>query len=159
SAANVPTPASEIFVDAAAMALTMPVRPLASDAGNAASRLAVPARYASVMSAPETSRARGRFRRGSRISSPRHDAVSMPPNANAIVERKRASFRPIDGTRLFSVNAVADPNFRNAIDAQPIRSSAGIHVAIAVALWNRRPHSRPRTFIAVATASAASENP
>ena len=103
------------------------------------------------MSAPTTRRARGRFRRGSRISSPRNEAVSIPPNANAIVEKKRASLRPTEGMRCAAEKDVAEPNRAKTTAPETTRTIAGIHVATAAALCSHVPYLRPRTFTAEAT--------
>jgi hypothetical protein len=91
------------------MAFVTPVSTFVSCGGSATRRLAVPARYAAVMRTPETQRARGRLRLGSRISSPRNEADSTPPNANAIVAKKSAPLREPDGAREARVIAVAGP--------------------------------------------------
>src|ERR1035438_5783573 len=109
------------------------------------------------MSAPTTRRACGRFRRGSRISSPRNEAASIPPNANAIVEKKRASLRPAEGMRCAAEKDVAEPNRANTTAPQTTRRIAGIQVATAAALCSHVPYFRPLAFTAVAMAIPPSE--
>ncbi len=62
-----------------------------------------------VMNAAAVRIARGTVRLASTISSPIVDALSTPPNANAIVDQKMMSLRPVLGTSDAAVIGVADP--------------------------------------------------
>ena len=53
--------------------------------------------------------ARGTVRLASTISSPIVDALSTPPNANAIVDQKMTSLKPVLGISDAAVIGVADP--------------------------------------------------
>ena len=61
------------------------------------------------MTTPAARIARGTVRRASTISSPIVDALSTPPNANAIVDQKMTSLRLVLGTSDAAVIGVADP--------------------------------------------------
>ena len=104
------------------------------------------------MTAPAASMARGTVRRASSISSPIVDPLSTPPNANAIVDQKITSLRPVLGTSDEGVIGVADPNRYHDTTPRPISSSAGIHPAIAPTLFSHLPTFSPTTFIVTAIA-------
>ena len=113
--------------------------------------------YSTVMTTPADSTARGTIRLASWISSPIVDALSTPPNANAIVDQKITSFRLVLGTSACDPSGVADPKRRHATAPSAIRSSAGIQPASAPALFSHLPTFSPTTFIVTAMASPTVE--
>src|SRR5436853_321112 len=113
--------------------------------------------YSTVMTAPAARIARGTVRRASTISSPIVDALSTPPNANAIVDQKMTSFNVVLGTSERGVIGVAAPKRIQAIAPKAINANAGIQLATAPTLVSHLPTFRPTTFSTTATPRPASE--
>src|SRR5690242_17186791 len=90
--------------------------------------------------------ARGTVRGASTISSPIVDALSTPPNANAIVDRNTRSFRLAPGASVAGVNDVADPYRAHEYRPNPHSSTSGIHPLTAPTLLSHLPMSSPMTF-------------
>src|SRR5262245_59175129 len=85
------------------------------------------------------------------------DALSTPPNANAIVDQKITSLTLVDGRKLRALRSVADPNRAHA-DAPSVSSTTtGIHAATAPTLFSHLLTSSPTMFNAAASTSPASE--
>src|SRR5215467_6186919 len=104
------------------------------------------------MSTPAAITARGTVLRASTISSPIVDALSTPPKAKAIVDRKRRSFSPVPGTSELAVIGVAGPYFVHEYSPNAIRSAMGIQPAMAPALLSHFPTFRPTTLSRTAIA-------
>src|SRR6267378_2198539 len=65
--------------------------------------------YINAMSAPAANTARGRVRRGSRISALIAETSSSPVNANAICDQKLTVSQSQCGSMFATVNFVSDP--------------------------------------------------
>src|SRR5262250_3703926 len=98
------------------------------------------------MTTPALSTARGTVRRASLISSPIVDALSTPPNANAIVDQKMTSLRLVLGRSDEGARLDADPNLTHEIAPSAMSSSAGSQPAIAPTLLSHLPTLRPTTL-------------
>src|SRR5580765_7373351 len=99
--------------------------------------------------------ARGTVLRASTISSPIVDALSTPPKAKAIVERKTRSFSDVPGRSEAAVIGVADPYLLQEYTPNPMSSAIGIHPAIAPPLLSHFPTFRPTTLRTTATVRPA----
>src|SRR5690349_3958213 len=101
--------------------------------------------------------ARGTVRLASRISAPIIDALSTPPNANAIVDQKITSFNPVAGIKSCGRMGVAVPNRAHRTAPHAIRIVVTVHVATAPALVSHLPTSRPTMFTTSAMARPISD--
>src|SRR5438094_2687542 len=104
------------------------------------------------MISPAARFARGIVRRGCSISSPIVDALSTPPNANAIVDQKITSLSVVLGTSASAVIGVADPYRIQATKPKTTRRTPVVHPAIAPTLFNHFPTLSPTTFNATVSA-------
>src|SRR5262245_4349535 len=98
------------------------------------------------MTAPAARIDRGIVCRQSSISSPIVDALSTPPNANAIVDQKMTSFSPVLGTSACASSGVADPNRLHEMAPSAISAAAGTQLASAPTLLSHLPTFSPTTF-------------
>src|SRR3974377_1238064 len=105
-----------------------------------------------VMTAAAVKIALGRVRRASTSPSPVVEALSTPANANAIVDQKMTSFRPVLGSSDCALIGVADPYFIQEYDPNAISSDTGTQPARALVLVLHLPTSRPTMFRPTATA-------
>src|SRR5436190_16834749 len=105
------------------------------------------------MTAPAINTARGIVRRASWISSPIVDALSTPPKANAMVDQKITSFRPVLGTNVSAVMGVADPKRLHVRVPRVSSAKAGMQLASAPMLFSHLPTLRPTTFSVTARVS------
>src|SRR6185436_13901555 len=92
-------------------------------------------------------------RRASSISSPIVDALSTPPNANAIVDQKITSLRLVLGTNAPASIGVADPKRLHEIAPRTKSAPAGIQAASAPTLLSHLPMFRPTTLRVTARTS------
>src|SRR6185369_16210952 len=107
------------------------------------------------MSTPAAMTARGTVRRASTISSPIVDALSTPPNANAIVDRKTKSFNAAPGFNDAAVIGVAEPYLVHEYKPNAISRPMGIQPATAPALLSHFPTFNPTMLRTTATARPA----
>src|SRR5579872_4494595 len=136
----------------------MPCRPDTCAFGTASSTLSVPAMYRIVTTTPAATIARGTVRRASSISSPIVDPLSTPTKANAIVDQKITSFRPVPGTNARGGIGVADPNRLHDTAPSPISTRPEVQPEIAPRLFSHFPTLRPTTFMATAIVKPIIEN-
>src|SRR2546430_16639600 len=105
------------------------------------------------MIAPAARIARGIIRRGCSISSPIVDALSTPPNANAIVDQKMTSLRLVFGTNARAGIGVADPKRDHDRMPSTRGNSIGTQLATAPTVFSHVPTFNPTTLSVTARTS------
>ena len=99
--------------------------------------------------------ARGMLRRGSTISSPMNEPASSPVKANAMVDQKTISLRPVAAGARMRVIGVAEPYSHAGNDAHDDEQQHGTPGADGSRrLASHLPTSRPTMFIPAAMRQA-----
>src|SRR6267154_4080138 len=127
-AASIPTKPIFSAAEPIVIAWNTPLFGSTSAAGTSDSNEKVPIMYIAAINAAAVSAARGRVRRGSRISPLIAETSSRPVNANAICDQKFTVSQFQVGITFAQVNCVTEPFFSQSTVATPIKITSGKYV-------------------------------